>query len=51
MSLEIAHPRLDNVFPGGIKIGSSKQAVYGARRKMLTVAAFRPWRGSHLVVA
>jgi len=46
-----AHPCLDHDLPGGIGAGSWKQDTYGARREALTVAAFRPWRGSHRAVA
>ena len=46
-----AHPRFDRRTTGGIGAGGSKQVSYGARRKALTVAAFRPWRGSRRAVA
>lgn len=42
---------LTNAFPGGTEVGGSKQDSRGARRKLLTVAAFRPWRDSQSGVA
>ena len=42
---------LTNALPGETEVGDSKQDSRGARRKLLTVAAFRPWRDSHSVVA
>ena len=46
----VAHPCLDHSFPGGIEAGGWKQDTHNARREALTVAVFRPWRGSRRAV-
>ena len=47
----IAHLYFDPTLPGGIEFAGSKQDSRGARGGLLTVAAFRPWRGSQPLVA
>ena len=47
----IAHLRFDRAFPGAFALGGSKQDSRGAPLRLLTVAAFRPWRGSQREVA
>lgn len=44
-------PASGHKVPGGIETGGSEQVSCGARREALTVAAFRPWRGSRRAVA
>jgi len=47
----IAHPRFDNEKTDGIEDDGYIQASHGAWREALTVAAFRPWRGSRAAIA